>query len=274
MSHSRPCQTSRFGLRGVRSTFVHQRVEPDDVGGQRRVEPARRPPASNASAPGRKSRPRLRPGCAARAPGSRGRARRAPSAGSSSTTHELGHRQAERARQLAGDHLGDERLRALAGAAELHDVQAVVVGLDEAGQRAALAQRRHVARGGDAAQRAGASRASFAEHMLSPLQAGGRRPAGPARASRRARGGYAAAMVIAGVIAFCVVLLVLAFLFPRLSHGPQKGGHKAVGVGQRGAGHGARQARPLAVQAVRHGAEGDRQERLAPGRRGRGKMPL
>ena len=48
--------------------------------------------------------------------------------------------------------------------------------------------------------------------------------------------GYGAAMVIAGVIAFCVVLLVLAFLFPRLSHGPQRGGHKVVGVGQRGAG--------------------------------------
>ena len=30
-------------------------------------------------------------------------------------------------------------------------------------------------------------------------------------------------MLIAGVIALCVVILILAFLFPRLSHHPQRG---------------------------------------------------
>ena len=65
---------------------------------------------------------------------------------------ELGHRQPERPADLAGEPLGDERARTLAGAAELHDVQAVVVGLDEARQRAALAQGRDVAGGGHVAR--------------------------------------------------------------------------------------------------------------------------
>src|SRR5262249_60289889 len=59
---------------------------------------------------------------------------------------------AERRRELAADALRDERLRALSGAVELQDVEAVVVGLDERGQRAALAQRRDVAGGGDSAE--------------------------------------------------------------------------------------------------------------------------
>ena len=57
--------------------------------------------------------------------------------------------QAEPGRQAADDHLGDEHLRALAGAAELADVGAEVVALDDAGQAAALAQRGDVARDGD-----------------------------------------------------------------------------------------------------------------------------
>ena len=42
-------------------------------------------------------------------------------------------------------------------------------------------------------------------------------------------------MVIAAVIGFCAVLLVLAFLFPRLSRHPERGGQKAMGAGSRGA---------------------------------------
>ena len=40
-------------------------------------------------------------------------------------------------------------------------------------------------------------------------------------------------VVIAGV---CVVLLVLAFLLPRLSHGPQRGVDRSLGAGQRAGG--------------------------------------
>ena len=66
--------------------------------------------------------------------------------------HELGHRQPERPRQLPGHDLGRQRLRPLAGAAELHDVQAVVVRLHQPRQRAALAQGGHVAGRGHRAQ--------------------------------------------------------------------------------------------------------------------------
>ena len=43
-------------------------------------------------------------------------------------------------------------------------------------------------------------------------------------------------MLIAIVAVICVILLVLAFLVPRLSHGPQRGADKTMAAGQRGAG--------------------------------------
>ena len=43
-------------------------------------------------------------------------------------------------------------------------------------------------------------------------------------------------MLIAGIAVVCVILAVLAFLLPRLSHGPQKGVDKTLGVGQRAGG--------------------------------------
>ena len=39
-------------------------------------------------------------------------------------------------------------------------------------------------------------------------------------------------MLIAGIIVVCVILAVLAFLVPQLSHGPQKGVDKTLGAGQ------------------------------------------
>lgn len=43
-------------------------------------------------------------------------------------------------------------------------------------------------------------------------------------------------MAIAAVIAFCIVLLVLAFLLPRISRYFQKAGDKPLEVGQRAGG--------------------------------------
>ena len=37
-------------------------------------------------------------------------------------------------------------------------------------------------------------------------------------------------MTIAAVVLFCVLLLILAFLFPRLSRGPERGGQKVAGA--------------------------------------------
>jgi Family of unknown function (DUF6411) len=42
-------------------------------------------------------------------------------------------------------------------------------------------------------------------------------------------------MIIAAVLAVCVVLLVLAFVFPRLSTHPQRGVDGVLGGGERGA---------------------------------------
>jgi hypothetical protein len=80
-------------------------------------------------------------------------------------------------------------------------------------------------------------------------------------------------MIIAGVAAFCVLLLVAAFLAPRLSRHPQRGGQKAVGLGQRGAGKAPGKlghwfSKPFDSAQKAIGKSG------AAGRRGRGKMPL
>jgi hypothetical protein len=43
-------------------------------------------------------------------------------------------------------------------------------------------------------------------------------------------------MTIAVIIGVCVLLLVLAFVLPRLSRGPQRGVDATLGVGQRAGG--------------------------------------
>jgi hypothetical protein len=80
-------------------------------------------------------------------------------------------------------------------------------------------------------------------------------------------------MVIAGVIVACIVLAVLAFLFPRLSRGPQRGGDAALSVPQRGAGKapgklGRWLQKPFGTSRRAFNKSG------SAGRRGRGKMPL
>ena len=43
-------------------------------------------------------------------------------------------------------------------------------------------------------------------------------------------------MIIAGVIALCVILFLIAVIAPRLSRGPERASQKAFGLGGRGAG--------------------------------------
>lgn len=80
-------------------------------------------------------------------------------------------------------------------------------------------------------------------------------------------------MIIAGVIALCIVLAILAFLAPRLSRHPQHGASKTFGAAGQGASRapgrlGKWFAKPFRTsqKAVNRSAEG--------GRRGRAKMPL
>ena len=80
-------------------------------------------------------------------------------------------------------------------------------------------------------------------------------------------------MLIAGVIAFCVLILILAFVFPRLSRHPERGGHKVLGTGGRAAGQapgklGRWFSKPF------HQSERAVSKSGSAGRRGRGKLPL
>ena len=43
-------------------------------------------------------------------------------------------------------------------------------------------------------------------------------------------------MIIGAVIGFCILILILAFLVPRLSRYPERGGQKVINTGGRGAG--------------------------------------
>jgi hypothetical protein len=80
-------------------------------------------------------------------------------------------------------------------------------------------------------------------------------------------------MVIAAVIGFCLLILVLAFLFPRLSRHPEHGGEKVLGFGGRAAGQApgpfGRWLRKPFSKSERAVAKSG-----GAGRRGRGKMPF
>lgn len=43
-------------------------------------------------------------------------------------------------------------------------------------------------------------------------------------------------MIVVGIIAFCVLLAVLAFVLPRLSRRPERGAQRSLGLGTRTAG--------------------------------------
>ena len=78
-------------------------------------------------------------------------------------------------------------------------------------------------------------------------------------------------MVIGAVIGFCILLFILAFLFPRLSRGPERGGQKVMSTGSRGAGHapgklGTWLSKPFTKSSKAISKSG------SAGRRGRGKV--
>ena len=80
-------------------------------------------------------------------------------------------------------------------------------------------------------------------------------------------------MLIGAVIVVCIVLLVLAFVFPRLSHHPQRGAQKTFGAGGRAAGKapgklGTLMAKPFHKSSRAAGKSAN------AGRKGRGKLPL
>lgn len=80
-------------------------------------------------------------------------------------------------------------------------------------------------------------------------------------------------MTIAAVVVFCILLLILAFLAPRLSRHPERGGQKVLGLGSRGAGKapgplGRWLRKPFQTSQKAVSKSG------STGRKGRSKMPL
>ena len=80
-------------------------------------------------------------------------------------------------------------------------------------------------------------------------------------------------MIIGAVLAICVVLAVLAFVFPRLSSHPQRGVDGALRGGEKGAG----KAPGKLGEWLRKPFQSSRKatsRSASAGRKGRGKLPL
>ena len=138
---------SRFVFWAVRSTFVTS-ASSQTIAAASSGDGAGPAGGRNGSAPGRKSTPRFGPALASSRSWISASGSARPIVGIELDDRELGHGEAERAGELAGDDLRHERLASLPGAAELEHVEAVVVSLDDGRQRAALAQRSDVPRRG------------------------------------------------------------------------------------------------------------------------------
>ena len=80
-------------------------------------------------------------------------------------------------------------------------------------------------------------------------------------------------MTIAIIVVVCVILLILGFLVPRLSRGPQRGVDRTLGVGQRAGG---KAPGPIGrIFSKSFGTSRKATNKSAStGRRGRGKLPL
>ncbi|CAO0836956.1 hypothetical protein SMICM17S_06193 [Streptomyces microflavus] len=143
ISQRSPCQTSMLGLRHDAVDVVDQRVEPDDpprlgrahlVGERVEAERARQVVHAEVQSAARLEQllhllVRL---------------------GETDDRIELDgdqfrHPQPQPPPQLTADDLRDERLAALAGSGELHDVRTEIVGLDNPGERSTLPQGRDIA---------------------------------------------------------------------------------------------------------------------------------
>ena len=80
-------------------------------------------------------------------------------------------------------------------------------------------------------------------------------------------------MTVVAVVAVCIVILVLAFLAPRLSRGPERAAEAPLNAGARAGGKapgplGRLLRKPFSTSSRAVGKSG------SLGRRGRGKMPL
>ena len=80
-------------------------------------------------------------------------------------------------------------------------------------------------------------------------------------------------MTIAIIVAVCIILLVLAFLLPRLSIWPQRGVDRTLGVGQRTGGKAPGPIGKLFSKSFGTSRKATNKS-ASTGRKARGKMPL
>lgn len=80
-------------------------------------------------------------------------------------------------------------------------------------------------------------------------------------------------MTVVIIVVVCIVLLVLAFLLPRLSRHPQRGVDKTLSAGQQAGGAAPGKAGKW-LQKPFSSSRKATNKSAAAGRRGRGKLPL
>jgi Family of unknown function (DUF6411) len=80
-------------------------------------------------------------------------------------------------------------------------------------------------------------------------------------------------MTIAIIAIFCVLLLILAFLVPRLSHGPERHGSRAAGAPTKVTGKAPGKFGQWLSKPFRSGQKAIHKSG-STGRKGRGKMPF
>jgi Family of unknown function (DUF6411) len=80
-------------------------------------------------------------------------------------------------------------------------------------------------------------------------------------------------MTVVAIVGVCVVLLVLAFLVPRLSRGPQHGVDRGLGTGQRAARKAPGPLGRLFAKPFSSSRKATNKS-ASKGRRARGKLPL
>jgi hypothetical protein len=80
-------------------------------------------------------------------------------------------------------------------------------------------------------------------------------------------------MTIAAVAAFCVLLLILAFLVPRLSRGPERGGSRVAGAPTKVTGKAPGKLGGWLSKPFRNSQKAIHKSG-STGRKGRGKMPF
>ena len=80
-------------------------------------------------------------------------------------------------------------------------------------------------------------------------------------------------MTLALIVGFCVLLLIGAFLFPRLSRKPERGAQEGLGSGRRGAGKAPGKVGDV-LQKPFEASQKAVSKSGSTGRRGRSKLPL